>query len=191
MNTEQLNALKDRAHKMAVEHGFYKDIKSDAYYLGLVMSDMGKAINAERNGWHGDGLLFEDDECEGLSFAENFKKHIENTVEEKLADIVIHLLDFAGMKGYTLLISGFSALPSTAIVDEFAKNGLPGTLLALIGALSDSLDDDSTEATVGIVINILNDCFDKMTGSDKDLWWFVQQKMRYNELRPMLNGKKY
>ena len=90
-----------------------------------------------------------------------------------------------------LLISGFSALPSTAIVDEFAKNGLPGTLLALIGALSDSLDDDSTEATVGIVINILSDCFEKITGSREDLWWFVEQKMQYNELRPKLNGKKY
>lgn len=28
-------------------------------------------------------------------------------------------------------------------------------------------------------------------GSDKDLWWFVEQKMRYNDLRPRLNGKKY
>lgn len=33
---------------------------------------------------------------------------------------------------------------------------------------------------------------DKMTGgSDCDLWWFVKQKMRYNEQRPILNGKKY
>lgn len=28
-------------------------------------------------------------------------------------------------------------------------------------------------------------------GSDKDLWWFVEKKMRYNELRPWLNWKKY
>ena len=28
-------------------------------------------------------------------------------------------------------------------------------------------------------------------GSDKDLWWFVERKMKYNEQRPMLNGKKY
>ena len=30
-----------------------------------------------------------------------------------------------------------------------------------------------------------------MTGSDKDLWWFIEQKMKYNELRPKLNGKLY
>lgn len=28
-------------------------------------------------------------------------------------------------------------------------------------------------------------------GSDKDLWWFVEKEMRYNELRPWLNWKKY
>ena len=31
----------------------------------------------------------------------------------------------------------------------------------------------------------------EMTGSDKDLWWFVEKKMQFNEQRPMLNGKKY
>lgn len=24
-----------------------------------------------------------------------------------------------------------------------------------------------------------------------NLWWFVERKMKYNEQRPMLNGKKY
>ena len=46
MNTEELNALKERAYKTAVEHGFHEEEKSDAYWLGLVMSEMGEAINA-------------------------------------------------------------------------------------------------------------------------------------------------
>ena len=33
--------------------------------------------------------------------------------------------------------------------------------------------------------------FKKMTGSNKDLWWFVNQKMAYNELLPKLKGKKH
>lgn len=192
MTTEELNALKERALKTAVEHGFHEKEMSDAYYLGLVMSEMGDAINADRKGWHGDGLLFEDDELGGLPFAENFKKHIKDSVEDELADIIIRLLDFAGMKGYKLLNSGYSARPSNAIIETFAENGLSGTLFHLNGALSDSLDDNSLESCVGIVINIISDCFDEITGgSDCDLWWFVEQKMRYNELRPMLNGKRY
>ena len=142
-------------------------------------------------GRHADIKGFEEN-FEILPFEVIFKGHIKDSVEDEIADIVIRLLDFAGMKGYTLLISGFSELPSNAIIETFAGNGLAGTLFHLNGVLSDSLDDNTTKATVGIVINILSDCFDKMTGgSDCDLWWFVKQKMRYNELRPKLNGKKY
>ena len=191
MNTEELNALKDRAYKCAVEHGFHEEEKSDAFYLGLVMSEAGEAINADRKGRHADIKGFEEN-FEILPFEVIFKGHIKDSVEDEIADIVIRLLDFAGMKGYTLLISGFSELPSNAIIETFAGNGLAGTLFHLKGVVSDSLDDNTTKATVGIVINILSDCFDKMTGgSDCDLWWFVKQKMRYNELRPKLNGKKY
>lgn len=52
MNTEELNALKERAYKTAVAHGFHEEVKSDAYYLGLVMSEAGEAINADRKGQH-------------------------------------------------------------------------------------------------------------------------------------------
>lgn len=191
MDTEKLNALKEQAYKTAVEHGFHEDVKPDVFYLGLVMSEAGEAINADRKGLHADTKAFEEEEASGLSFAENFKAHIKDSVEDEITDIVIRLLDFAGLKGYRLLISGYSARPSNAIIETFAENGLSGTLFHLNGALSDSLDDNSLKSCVGIVINIISDCFEEMTGSDKDLWWFVEKKMRFNKQRPMLNGKKY
>lgn len=192
MNTEELNALKELAYKTAVAHGFHEEEKPDAYWLGLVMSEMGEAINADRKGWLADTKMFEENEAKGLPFDENFKKHIKDSVEDEIADIVIRMLDFAGMKGYKLSIMTGPSFVSITIVGMFTKNGLPGTLFHLVGALSDSLEDDSTEATVRVVIKIISDCFEKMTGgSDCDLWWFVKQKMRYNEQRPMLNGKKY
>ena len=192
MNTEMLNALKDKAHTWAVEHGFYEEVKPDAFYLGLVMSEAGEAINADRKGMHADTKRFEEVmamKC--ISPRVAFEGKIKDSVEDEIADIVIRLLDFAGLKRYRLLISGYSARPSNAIIETFAENGLSGTLFHLNGALSDSLDDNSLKSCVGIVINIISDCFEEMTGSDKDLWWFVEQKMRYNDLRPRLNGKKY
>ena len=191
MNAVMLNALKDKAHTWAVGHGFYEEIKSDAFYLGLVMSEAGEAINADRKGMRANVVRFTEDMELGHPFKESFEKHIKDSMEDEIADIVIRLLDFAGLKGYRLLISGDSALPSLAIIENFAENGLSGTLFHLIGALSDSLDDDTTEAIVCIVINIFIDCFKKITGRDYDLLWFVEQKMRYNDLRPRLNGKKY
>ena len=183
MNTDELNALKDKAYKTAVAHGFHEEEKPDAYWLGLVMSEMGEAINADRKGWLADAVLFNDDLTQ-MPFKDSFEAHIKDSVEDEIADIVIRLLDFAGMKGYKLSIMTEPSFASIAIVGMFVKNGLPGTLFHLIGALSDSLDDNSIEAAVRVVISIISGCFDKMTGgSDCDLWWFVKQKM--------LNGKKY
>ena len=42
MDTNELNALKERAYKTAVAHGFHEEERPDAYWLGLVMSEMGK-----------------------------------------------------------------------------------------------------------------------------------------------------
>ena len=180
MNTEKLNALKERAYKTAVEHGFHEDVKPDAFYLGLVMSEMGEAINADRKEKHADTNGFEETEAaeKDFPFAENFKAHIKDSVEDEITDIVIRLLDFAGLKGYRLLISGYFARPSNAVIETLAENGLSGTLFHLNGALSDSLNDNSLKSCVGIVINIISDYFEEMTGSDKDLWWFVENKMK-------------
>ena len=47
------------------------------------------------------------------------------------------------------------------------------------------------ELCLSLLISIFSECFGMFTGSDKDLWWFVEKKMRFNKQRPMLNGKKY
>ena len=60
MNTEMLNALKEKAHMWAMGHGFYDEVKPDAFYLGLVMSEAGEAINADQNGRHADTKRFEE-----------------------------------------------------------------------------------------------------------------------------------
>lgn len=192
MNTEELNALKNRAQKIAVEHGFYKDVKPDAFYLGLIMSEAGEAINADRKGLHADtvGFIHYMDATK-FYFRKAFDSYIKDSVEDEIGDIVIWLLDFAGLKEYELVITQKDHDVATHVLSVFEKYKLPGVLFSLIGGLSDAFDEDFPEACIGTVICVLSDCFEKITGSDKDLWWFVEQKMRYNELRPMLNGKKY
>ena len=190
MNTEMLNALKEKAHKTAVEHGFYEEVKPDAFYLGLVMSEAGEAINADRKGMHADTKRFEVNPGK-WSFDLNFRIYIKDSVEDEISDIVIRLLDYAGLKGYEV-IADVSALPSVqASLDWFGEHWLPGLLFQLMGGLSDAFDDGFVEGYIACLIGIFEGCFEKMTGSDKDLWWFVEQKMRYNDLRPRLNGKKY
>ena len=190
MNTEMLNALKEKAHTWAVGHGFYEEVKPDAFYLGLVMSEAGEAINADRKGKHADTKRFEVNPGK-WAFDLNFLIYIKDSVEDEIADIVIRLLDFAGMKGCKLLVTDASLTPFVLIIEQLAKNGLSGTFFHLNGVLSDALDVCRIDDGVNIVISIISDCFQQLTGSDKDLWWFVEKKMAYNDLRPRLNGKKY
>ena len=190
MNIEELNALKDRAYKTAVAHGFHEEEKPDAYWLGLVMSEAGEAINADRKGWLADAVLFNDDLAK-MPFKDSFEAHIKDSVEDEIADIVIRLLDFAGLKGYELGYKNNITITQSDI--EFLRlgEGFVADLFYLVGGLIEALEDDGLEMYICGLFSILSGCFEKMTGSNKDLWWFVKQKMRYNEQRPMLNGKKY
>ena len=191
MNTEELNALKERAYKTAVAHGFHEEEKPDDYWLGLVMSEMGEAINADRKGWLADAVLFNDDLAK-MPFKDSLEAHIKDTVEDEIADIVIRLLDFAGMKGYELSTDENLHSFIRRALEELKTSGLPGLLLVFIYALSYNFSYGNLECCVCRTIRIISGCFEKMTGgSECDLWWFVKQKMRYNEHRPILNGKKY
>lgn len=191
MNTEKLNALKEQAYKTAVEHGFHEDVKPVVFYFGLVMSEAGEAINADRKGLHADAKGFEEDEANGLPFAENFKKHIKDSVEDEIADIVIRLFDLAGLKGYELSFISCYQQGKHLFLRELKKCGLSGVLFQLMGGLSDDLDENCIDSGINSLLSVFSDFFGMFTGSDKDLWWFVEKKMQFNEQRPMLNGKKY
>lgn len=185
MNTEKLNELVRRAHQTAIEHGFHVGgVRPVAFYFGLVLSEAGEAINADRKGLHADTQAFEDGVISGLSFEENFRLHIKDTVEDEIADIVIRLFDFAGLKNYVLHFS--SGCCPMVKGDYFAAD-----LFVLMAFLYDVHREEDFELRVNSLINVLASYFGLLTGSTKDLWWFVEKKMKYNEQRPMRNGKKY
>jgi NTP pyrophosphatase (non-canonical NTP hydrolase) len=190
MNTEELNALKERAYNTDVEHGFHEEERPDAYWLGLVMSEMGESINADQKGLHANVVRFVEDMELGNPFKESFEAHIKDSLEDELADVVIRLFDFAGLRGYELNIASIDHVFSRHRILEFWDYKLPGTLVRLIAMLADASNEDELQQYVVTVIYVLSECFKKITGRDYDLWWFVEQKMQYNELRPKLNGKK-
>lgn len=190
MNTKKLNELKERAYNIAVDHGFHEEVRPDAYWLGLVMSEMGEAINADRKGLHADIKGFDAGMSMGYSFSTRYLWNIKDTVEDEIADIVIRLLDFAGLKGYGLQFRDSPLYHLSAIL-VFEHQGFVPTLFDLISSLGVSLKKYELELCCSAIIITISGCFGTMTGSDKDLWWFVEQKMKYNELQPKLNGKRY
>ena len=191
MNTEELNALKERAYKTAVKHGFHEEVRPDAFCLGLVMSEMGKAIDADRKCLHANVKGFRVDATFGIDLNERFEKNIKGSVEDGIAGIVIQLLDFAGLRGYELSTDEELYSFILSALEELKTSGLPGLLVIFIYALFYNYRFNNLEKCVCRTILIISGCFKKITGRDYDLWWFVEQKMQYNELRPKLNGKKY
>lgn len=89
--------------------------------------------------------------------------HIKDSVEDELADAVIRLLDFAGMKGFDI---PENYITEEQIKDEAAEaKEIPETLIYAIFVVAE---------LYGI-----------------DLIWHIKEKMIYNETREMLHGKSY
>lgn len=53
-----LNQLRDKAYQCAVAHGWHEENLSDEHFLCLVISELMKAVEADRKGRHSDTKKF-------------------------------------------------------------------------------------------------------------------------------------
>lgn len=193
MENLDLNQLKDKAYKCACNHGFHDTEYSDKHWLMLTICEIGEAVEADRKNRHTDSNIFNHQGFEpgsGASvFMEIFEKSVKDTVEDELADVIIRLLDFAGMKNISLN-KGVLLPLGAEMIKDYANEKVKSLSLPEIGfttceALCSYSNFES--AVYGVLLLILFYC--KM--NDIDLLWHINQKMRYNELRPHKNGKEY
>lgn len=179
MNKTDLNALRDRAYKTACEHGFHDKELSDEHCLCLVIAELMEAVEADRKGIVADLDAF--NKYEGrTTFEYNFERHIKDSVADELADSAIRLLDLAGLRKIDMN-------------DRF--------IIAYIVNKKKSF----TENIYAILKDIVNyrysfeECFNysirqifELAQIEKiDLSWYIDQKMKYNESRPRMHGKRY
>lgn len=188
-----LNELRDQAYKTACEHGFHNEELSNEHCFCLIISELMEAVEADRKGKRADRQSFkssyEDEEPhDDVNFKYCFEKYIKDTIPDELSDAVIRLLDLAGLRGISL---------------ESASNDINSEYMDDIACMYSQLS--FTEEIYSIFIKpivdynylptIVNEMifliFAFAKHLDIDLLWHINQKMRYNELRPKLNGKKY
>ena len=188
-----LNELKDRAYKTAKAHGWHDKELSDETYLMLIITEIAEAVQADRKGKHADVAKFKEwqekdfsllEETSIRRFKEDFEEYVKNTVEDEFADVVIRCLSFAGHRGWDLQHALDDVL-STSEADEIygdetfaemAYYACSGIIMAI----------DQEKAVHSVLANVVSYCNYK--GIDID--WHVEQKMRYNELRPYKHGGK-
>ena len=191
------NDLRDRAYKCACEHGFHEVEQYDSFYLALIMSEIGEAINADRHNKHADlpkyvrtWIKFHEESNFWRLNAKQKKTWIKklfvgvikDTVEDELADIAIRILDLAGLREYDITVNADIELAAA----DHANILFMQFCYTMFNTLSN--DDQETEEKLKYAMLFLQ-CY--CVNNNINLGKHIDLKMMYNEMRPRLNGKEY
>ena len=185
MENINLNKWRDRAYKTACEHGFHDKELSNEHLLCLVISELMEAVEADRKGKRAGRESFkssyEDEEPhDNVNFKYCFEKYIKDTISDELSDAVIRLLDLCGMCKIDLE----NDCLDNEVLEDYSSIFIGKTFTESIFNITKNLIDRN------IVLSFIK-IFGLAKHLDVDLLWHIEQKIRYNELRPMLNGKRY
>lgn len=181
ITSEQLNRLRDEAYATACNKGFHDEKKSDEHYLMLVITEIAEAVQADRKGLRADRERYDYAVDRGMcsDMEECFEKYIKNSIEDELADIVIRLLDFCGMKGIAF----------NSRNDDFSFTRLTYKSKPFTDVMFDLCSmitgyDPNLEIIVRCVIYYCEK-------HGIDILWHIEQKMEYNRTRPRMHNAKY
>lgn len=176
---KNLNDLRDKAYQCAVAHGWHEQEYSNEHFLCLVISELMEAVEADRKGSHADIEAFNKYENR-IDFEENFERQIKGSVEEELADACIRLLDLAGLRKANL-----------SITDELTIRDVPFTeFVYCLCAYITNPDKSHSDWLSEHISYSLSRLFSWCRYKDIDILWHIEQKMKYNELRPYKHGDK-
>ena len=187
METDLKN-LRDRAYKNACNHGFHDEEKSDAHWLMLVVTEIAEAVQAHRNKKYADVVDFKKHELDSDAFYPHFfNEYVKESVEDELADIVIRLLDFAGARNIDLskLSGELNERYYMLCLDSSEDEYFPEMMYDITKCICmEENIKDKIDCSISFVFSVAY-------YYHIDLFQHIEWKMRYNELRPYKNGKKY
>lgn len=187
-NYETLNRLAKLAHERAVDKGFWDYKRNNAHYIMLIICELSEAVEAERRDRHAfipEGL----EDFPEPAFIASFERYVKDTLEDEIADAVIRLLDLLGhLFGGEMVAQ--HRIEKTISVYCILKEQKPLTLtlLSIIHMISYEWSNGTLQRGVLESIISLEEMAEKM---GFDLLRHIELKMRYNETRPRLHGKKY
>lgn len=184
-----LNKLRDKAYQCAITHGWHEENLSNEHYLCLVISELMKAVEADRKDRCANISKFNDkidfylhemnlsgDEF-NKSFIDAFNTFVKDTVEDELADACIRIFDLAGLRNIFLRRSvGYTVEEYKTFTENIYK---------IISELT------NPKYAVSSNLNYTLSQIKKLSELLKiDILWHIEQKMKYNELRPYKHGNK-
>lgn len=195
MNSINLNKLRNQAYQCAVAHGWHEENLSDEHFLCLVISELMEAVEADRKGkraqvekfkeWQGNSIPLTE-ETKQRRFKEDFEAYIKGSVEEELADACIRLLDLAGLRNVDL---GEVTLDELKCSEGFFDWTFTESIYSIVSDMTNQgyIETHSLESHLQVsLMIIMSFCVKK----NIDIFWHIDQKMKYNELRLYKHGGK-
>ena len=184
------NEFAFKAHTNAVAKGFHSVKQSNEHCLMLIITEISEFVQADRDGeWCGSSLAMYKDltdqntpaRAANGSWVDNFKVWIGKCAEVELADIAIRLADLAGLLGLD-----FEKMNPCNYHRSFDRFTTTENALALTKGLCNTQISVERRVLFG-----LDYVFSWACSLGVDLWFFIGEKMKYNEARPERHGKKY
>ena len=191
-NADTLNRYAKICHQRAVDKRFWDEMHSVGHCLMLAFGELHEGIEADRIGkWA--KLTPEQIEylrnLEGEEFVKEFLHLVKDTVEDELADAVIRLLDLLGclLRGVDLTQEEVG-MTIGAYDNNTPPKRLTDAMLVIVSGSCYAIGTGKEFISVLSPIKSLEQLCDHL---GIDLMSHIELKMKYNETRPALHGKKY
>lgn len=193
MDNGVTGALIERAYNCACAHGFHDKVLSVEHMLMLVLSEIGEAVEADRCGRYGQLGEYARWMEANDNFLNNFRTYVKDSLPDELSDVCIRLYDMCGALcieprvEYDTMEVDFKDIFGD---DTFCERMyyLSRLLCSTSGVVDDDGSDDCLSQVIGQALSFL---FALSNDMGIDLLHHIELKMRYNEERPHMNGKKY
>lgn len=179
------NELSKKAHANAVEKGFWQERKGNEHCLMLVITEISEMVESDRENMRTDMGKFNQwmlsKNPMEHTFKNAFENWIKNTLEDELGDVAIRLGDLAGALGVD-----FDKLQPCRYYRAFDRFSFTENAFALVKGLSKDMICIEKRIQFGL---FYIEEWSKHLGINLD--WHIEQKMKYNQGREAMHGKKY
>lgn len=203
-----------KAYEATKAAGWWNEVHSDKTYLMLIISELGEALNADRNrksanveyfkkrmgdievsaanvdfnlSFHSGARQTKEEYLKEV-FAQKYKAHIKGSIEEELADVALRCLVRIG-RDIEQCVADESAVMRYRRVwgnSGDCEDTLIEHLYYVTGRVYFSLE--SIEGIVDAIVSTFNFCQKQKI----DLIWHIDAKMKFNSFcLPKNGGKKY
>lgn len=183
------NKLSEKVHANAVEKGFWSESNGNEHCLMLVITEISEMVEADRNGKFANKKSFEamiemphrPYDTEFNIWKSKFEGYIKNTLEDEFADVAIRLADLSGALGVD-----FDKMQPCRYYRAFDRFSFTENAFSLVKGLSK--DRIAIEKRIQFGLEYIEN-WAKHLGVNLD--WHIEQKMKYNQGREAMHGKKY